>query len=98
MRTVALLPVSSDIPILEFAQKLQDSLRDMGANPAFIQTRNIMKHLGKHAFTRLGRLKLLSWLNDREEMHRIVLYVADGNVNAPWTQRCIRQVYTILIF
>lgn len=97
LRTVALLPVSADTPTLEFAQKLYESLRDMNANPGLIQTRSIMNHLGRHAFTRLGRLKLMSWLHEQEETHRIVLYVADGGVTAPWTQRCIRQVTTIIL-
>ena len=97
LRTVALLPVSADTPILEFAQKLYDSLREMNANPGLIQTRSIMNHLGRHAFTRLGRLKLMSWLHEQEETHRIVLYVADGGVTAPWTQRCIRQVNSVML-
>ena len=62
LRTVALLPVSSDTPILEFAQKLYEALSDMNSNPGLIQTRHIMEHLGRHAFTKLGRLKLMSWL------------------------------------
>lgn len=96
MRTVALVPVSGDVPILEFAEKLHEALTEMGVSAGLIQTRKIMNHLGKHAFTRLGRLKLLSWLAEQEETHRIVLYVADGGVTSPWTQRCIRQVSSTL--
>jgi lysophospholipid hydrolase len=97
LRTVALLPVSNEVPILEFAARLHEALNTMGERTGLIQTRNIMAHLGRHAFTRLGRLKLMGWLHDLEETHRIILYVADGGVTAPWTQRCIRQVKNSLI-
>ena len=57
----------------------------------------VMNNLGKHAFTRLGRLKLNGWLAEHEELSRIVLYIADGGVNNPWTVRCVRQVIPKLI-
>jgi lysophospholipid hydrolase len=93
LKTVAILPVSGDVPILEFAENLHDSLREIGVSAGLLQTKSILNHLGRHAFTKLGRLKLLSWLAECEENYRIVLYVADGGVTAPWTQRCIRQVF-----
>jgi lysophospholipid hydrolase len=92
LKTVALLPVNGEIPILEFAERLTEAFLGMNVAAGCIHTRTVMSQLGRHAFTKLGRLKLLSWLAEQEESHRIVLYVADGGVNAPWTQRCIRQV------
>jgi lysophospholipid hydrolase len=92
LKTIALLPVNSDIPIVEFARELHEAFAILGVVAGCVDTRTVMSHLGKHAFTKLGRLKLLSWLAEQEESHRIVLYVADGGVNAPWTQRCVRQV------
>lgn len=40
--------------------------------------------------------RLSSWLGQQEDVHRIVLYQADGTLT-PWTQRCIRQADCILI-
>ena len=51
-----------------------------------------MQVLGRHAFSRMGQLKLAGWLAENEQKYRIVLYVADTAVSAPWTQTCIRQV------
>jgi hypothetical protein len=51
-----------------------------------------MQVLGRHAFSRMGTLKLAGWLAETEQKYRIVLYVADTAVSAPWTQTCIRQV------
>ena len=97
LRTVAILPVTGDIPILEFANRLRDSLNLIGATVALLNTANVTSQLGKHAFTRIGRLKLLTWLAEQEETHRLVMYVADGGVNSPWTQRCVRQADCILL-
>ncbi|KAI9190694.1 uncharacterized protein BJ171DRAFT_434169 [Polychytrium aggregatum] len=97
LKTVALLPVNGITPIAEFADKLGDALELIGASVARLNTSAVMSKLGKHAFNRLGRLKLNNWLAEQEESYRIVLYIADGGVNAPWTQRCIRQADCILL-
>lgn len=55
-----------------------------------------MQVLGRHAFSRMGTLKLAGWLAETEQKYRIVLYVADTAVSAPWTQTCIRQVSAAL--
>ncbi|EGF82642.1 hypothetical protein BATDEDRAFT_9648 [Batrachochytrium dendrobatidis JAM81] len=97
LKTVAILPVTSIVPVFEFADHIRDALQLIGASVAFLNTASVMRELGKHAFTRLGRLKLMSWLSEQEESHRLVLYVADGGVSSPWTQRCVRQADCILL-
>ncbi|TPX32972.1 hypothetical protein SmJEL517_g04011 [Synchytrium microbalum] len=97
LKTVAILPVSGSVPIMDFADKLRDAFELVGASVAMLNTSSIMSALGKHAFSRMGRLKLMGWLADQEEHHRLVLYVADGGVNSPWTQRCVRQADCILL-
>ncbi|KAJ3090881.1 phosphatidylcholine and lysophosphatidylcholine phospholipase [Quaeritorhiza haematococci] len=97
LKTLAILPVTSSVPIVEFANHLREALELVGASVALLNTAVVLNQLGKHAFSRLGRLKLMSWLADQEEMHRLVLYVADGGVNNPWTQRCVRQADCIFL-
>ncbi|TPX39635.1 hypothetical protein SeMB42_g06300 [Synchytrium endobioticum] len=97
LKTVAILPVSGGVPIMDFADKLRDALDLVGASVALLNTSSVMAALGRHAFSRMGRLKTISWLADQEEHHRLILYVADGGVNAPWTQRCVRQADCILL-
>ncbi|KAJ3121209.1 phosphatidylcholine and lysophosphatidylcholine phospholipase [Nowakowskiella sp. JEL0407] len=97
IKTVAILPVSNIVPVSEFATKLLEALRSVGERVSFLDMESVLTKLGKHAFTRLGRLKLLSWLAEQEETYRLVLYVADGGVSSPWTQRCIRQADCILL-
>lgn len=97
MKTVAILPVNSLVPIAEFADKLKEALALLGASIHVLNTSAVMTRMGKHAFSRFGRLKLMSWLNEVEDRHRLVMYVADGGVNSPWTQRCVRQADCILL-
>jgi len=92
LKTVAILPSSRSVPIAAFAKKLQNALEDIGAPTAYLNQASLSDHLGRHAFTRMGKLKVAGWLADQEQRYRIVLYVADSSVNAPWTQTCIRQV------
>jgi lysophospholipid hydrolase len=97
LKTVAFIPISKEVPILDFAENLQNALYAMNVRSRFLDTRAITSQLGRHAFTKLGRLKLISWLAEQEEHHRLVMYIADGGINSPWTQRCIRQADCIIV-
>jgi lysophospholipid hydrolase len=97
LKTVAILPVTNEVPVLEFANRLKESLLLIGGTVTLLNNSSVSEQLGKHAFSRIGRLKLLSWLAEQEETQRLVIYVADGGVNSPWTQRCIRQADCILL-
>ncbi|EJD52213.1 patatin-domain-containing protein [Auricularia subglabra TFB-10046 SS5] len=97
MKTVALLPVSQNIPIEAFAKKLHAALESIGAPTSYLNQASVMSHLGRHAFTRMGQLKVASWLTDQELRYRMVLYVVDSPVSAPWTQTCVRQADCVLV-
>ena len=99
MRTVAILPVTTGVPVVELGNRLLAALSQIGV-PSGVTLLNqaiILSHLGRHAFNRMGRLKLAQYLADLEEKYGMVLYVADTNVNAPWTQTCIAQADCILL-
>ncbi|KAG6911335.1 hypothetical protein DXG01_001006 [Tephrocybe rancida] len=97
LKTVAILPVSRNVPIDAFARKLQAALEGIGASTSFLNQASISSHLGRHAFTRMGKLKSAGWLADQEQKYRTVLYVADSPVNSSWTQTCIRQADCVMI-
>ncbi|KAJ8058655.1 hypothetical protein OCU04_012831 [Sclerotinia nivalis] len=99
LRTVAILPVTAGVPVVEFGSRLMNALTQIGA-PNGVTSLNqaaILNHLGRHAFSRMGRLKLSQYLADLEEKYGLVLYIADTNVNSPWTQTCISQADCILL-
>lgn len=56
-----------------------------------------MRQLGRHAFSKMGKLKVAGWLADQEQKYRIVLYVVDTAVSSQWTMTSIRQADYILV-
>ena len=98
LRTVGILPVRQGIPIMEFAKKLQRGIAvGVGAGCQLLNQERVLETLGRHAFNRMGKLKLAGWLSELEERWDMVLYVADTGVNSPWTQTCISQADCILL-
>ncbi|KAJ4300407.1 phosphatidylcholine and lysophosphatidylcholine phospholipase [Collariella sp. IMI 366227] len=99
LRTVAILPVSAGVPVAEFGNRLLNALTEVGApnGATSLNSAAVLNHLGKHAFNRMGKLKLSHYLADLEEKYGLVIYVADTNVNAPWTQTCIAQADCVLL-
>lgn len=96
--TVAILPVHTSYHRLavDFAYRLRDEIFTMGST-LLLDSATMVDVLGRHAFSAFGKLKLLEWLNQTEEEHRVVIYLADSVVQSRWTQRCIRQADCILL-
>ncbi|KAI2413205.1 phosphatidylcholine and lysophosphatidylcholine phospholipase [Ophidiomyces ophidiicola] len=99
LRTVAILPVTTGIPVIEFGNRLLNAFNQVGVTNGVtsLHQADILNHLGRHAFSKMGKLKLAQYLADLEERYGMVLYVADTSVNAPWTQTCISQADCILL-
>ncbi|KAF9512765.1 hypothetical protein BS47DRAFT_1372722 [Hydnum rufescens UP504] len=89
LKTVAIVPSARN--------KLQAALEDNGAPTSYLTQASITSHLGRHSFTKVGKLRVAGWLADQEQRYRIVLYVADSAVSAQWTQTCIRQADCIML-
>ncbi|XP_077457312.1 patatin-like phospholipase domain-containing protein 7 [Stigmatopora argus] len=95
LSTVAILPVSDEIPLMAFTLELQHALSGIG--PTLLLTSDIIKQrLGTAALDSVHEYRLSSWLGQQEDIHRIVLYQSDPGLT-PWTQRCIRQADCIII-
>uniref|UniRef100_A0A8C0VND8 lysophospholipase n=1 Tax=Cyanistes caeruleus TaxID=156563 RepID=A0A8C0VND8_CYACU len=95
LSTVAIMPVSKEVPLTAFTLELKHALSAVG--PALLLTSdNIKQRLGSAALDSIHEYRLTSWLGQQEDIHRIVLYQADSTLT-PWTQRCIRQADCILI-
>ena len=93
LRTVGIIPVRHGIPIMEFAKNLQRGIAaGVGVGCQLLNQERVLETLGRHAFNRMGKLKLAGYLGELEEKWDMVLYVADTGVNSPWTQTCISQV------
>ncbi|KAM0789045.1 hypothetical protein ACM66B_003110 [Microbotryomycetes sp. NB124-2] len=97
LKTVAIIPVNRHVPVAAFAEKLFNALEGIGAPTSYLNQATVMQVLGRHAFSKMGTLKLAGWLTETEQKYRIVMYVADTAVSAPWTQTCIRQADCIML-
>lgn len=78
LRTVAVLPVTAGVPVVEFGNKLVNALTQVGTpnGTVLLNQAGILNHLGKHAFNKMGKLKLSQYLADLEEKYGLVIYVA----------------------
>ncbi|KAG8011645.1 Patatin-like phospholipase domain-containing protein 7, partial [Nibea albiflora] len=95
LSTVAILPVSEEVPLTAFTLELQHALSGIG--PTLLLTSDSIKQrLGSAALDSVHEYRLSSWLGQQEDIHRIVLYQSDPGLT-PWTQRCIRQADCIII-
>uniref|UniRef100_A0A8C3NRF8 lysophospholipase n=1 Tax=Geospiza parvula TaxID=87175 RepID=A0A8C3NRF8_GEOPR len=92
LSTVAIMPVSEEVPLTAFTLELKHALSAVGecSLVASQQTSPAGHSRDIHEY------RLTSWLGQQEDIHRIVLYQADSTLT-PWTQRCIRQADCILI-
>lgn len=98
LRTIAILPVEPAMyrPAAEFCHRLREELA-CSAPTLLLESSHVVDRLGKHAFSAIGKLKLLEFLNQVETDHRVVLYLADPVPQSRWTRRCIRQADCVLL-
>ncbi|XP_008209646.1 neuropathy target esterase sws isoform X2 [Nasonia vitripennis] len=93
--TVAIVPITDDVPLTAFTYELYHSLCAIG--PCLRLTSDVIrKTLGSSIMESMNEYRLTSWLAQQEDQHRISLYQCDSNYT-PWTQRCVRQADCILI-
>ena len=92
LKTVAILPTTRHVPVTAFAKQLHAALEGIRSPTSLLNQVSVTQHLGRHAFTRMGKLKVAGWLAELEQRYRIMLYVADSPVNLLWTPTCMRQV------
>lgn len=78
LRTVAVLPVTAGVPVVEFGNRLMSALSQVGTpnGATSLNQSAILNHLGRHAFNKMGKLKLAQYLADLEEKYGLVIYVA----------------------
>ncbi|CAB3221639.1 unnamed protein product [Arctia plantaginis] len=93
--TVAVVPVSDDVPLTSFTYELYHSLCAVG--PTVRLTSDVIrKLLGLTIMDPNNEYRLSSWLAQQEDKHKVAIYQCDPSLTQ-WTQRCIRQADCILI-
>lgn len=84
LRTVAVLPVTAGVPVVDFGNRLMNALAQVGPpnGATSLNQSAILNHLGKHAFNKMGKLRLTQYLADLEEKYGLVVYIA-GKTETP---------------
>lgn len=94
---VAILPISKDVPIDEYASRLRDSLADTDTPCSLFGSRDLPARFDGLESADDSRFRLLgSWLDEREVAGETLLLQADWSLT-PWTQRCLCQADLILL-
>lgn len=85
LRTVAVLPITAGVPVVEFGNRLMNALTQVGPpnGATSLNQAAILNHLGKHAFNKMGKLRLSQYLADLEEKYGLVVYVAGKRPKIP---------------
>ncbi|XP_018493909.1 patatin-like phospholipase domain-containing protein 7 [Galendromus occidentalis] len=91
--TIALLPVTDDVPLHAFAMELNYAIQGLSLR---LTSDYVKKELGPNALDKSNEYRLCSWLGQLEDRHKILLYQCDRDFTS-WTQQCIRQADCILI-
>ncbi|GFN73554.1 LOW QUALITY PROTEIN: neuropathy target esterase sws [Plakobranchus ocellatus] len=95
LATIAIVPVTEDVPLTNFALELQHALLAIG--PTVRLTPDIVRaRLGTAALDGVNEFRLFNWLSQQEDIHRMVLYQCDHQLTK-WSKHCLRQADCILI-
>ncbi|KAH3685367.1 hypothetical protein WICPIJ_003652 [Wickerhamomyces pijperi] len=96
-KTITILPTTSGLPVNEFASHLIQAFEKVNRSVIGLNQQSMLTHLGKYAFDKLSTLRQSGFFSDLEERFKIVVYIADTNVNSSWTSSCIQQGDCILL-
>ncbi|XP_031629019.1 neuropathy target esterase sws isoform X1 [Contarinia nasturtii] len=93
--TVALVPLSDDVPLSAFAYEIYHSLCAIGPTLR-LTSDDVHKALGPGILEAHYEYRLTSWLAQQEDRNTLTLYQNDYALNE-WTQRCLRQADVIIL-
>ncbi|KAJ2522314.1 phosphatidylcholine and lysophosphatidylcholine phospholipase [Coemansia sp. RSA 1939] len=97
LKSIAIIPVSSDVPVHAFAEQLEEAMKCVAGDVALLDHTAVSRVLGRHAFSRIARLKIASWIVELEQRCRLLLHVADGGISSQWIRHCVRHSDFILL-
>jgi hypothetical protein len=95
-RTIAVLPLSSEVPVELFTTRLVNAIVDTGIrdprNMVVLDSDKILTTLGGDIFNKAGNLRLESYLARNEENAKLTLLVGDLSPQSTWTRACMANV------
>ncbi len=95
--TIAIIPVSLNVPLSRFATQLSTSLGSaLHLNSTSFDQRLSKKGAAQTPKDHPTSLTLETWLSEQETVYNYIVYETDPDWT-PWTRRCIRNADRILI-
>jgi lysophospholipid hydrolase len=98
LSTVAIVPISPDVPVTNFATQLAAALGSSVHSVLHLNHKTMAKQFNRDPnLLREGQqVAATNWLAEQEEKHDIVLYEAQYGATS-WTHRCLRQADCIIL-
>ncbi|KAI0986672.1 hypothetical protein GJ496_005410 [Pomphorhynchus laevis] len=94
LSTVAVFPINDKVQIDHFTESLANALQSYGS-VIRLTRQSILDRLGSSALASINEHRLLAWLSQQEEQHRLVIYQCSSKFNT-WSRRCVRQADCVL--
>jgi lysophospholipid hydrolase len=100
-RTIAILPLSAEVPIEQFVKGLTDAIINLGikkpGNLAILDSNTILRSLGGNVFDKIGNLRLENYITHLEDNLEVIICMGDTSAHSTWTRMCISHVSQCLI-
>lgn len=100
VETIAIIPVSAEIPIERFCDRFLTALKEH--TKAVLITRDVVDQaLGRSGIAGTAEndpttLRIAQWLTEQEAIHEMVVYQAESHWS-PWTERAVSHADQILL-
>jgi len=99
--TLAVVPISKEVPLTEFCQRLVAAFSTYGQTRHLNRQRvddQLEEGAAQSELHDPENSRVVAWLSEQEMRYRFVIYESDADLSAtPWTKRCIRQADQILL-
>ncbi|KAJ3313227.1 phosphatidylcholine and lysophosphatidylcholine phospholipase, partial [Gonapodya sp. JEL0774] len=96
VHVVGIVPVAKRVPISEFASRFSLALQSEGAHVFTLNEQDALQLTGGAPTESASDMRLQAWLLNREYRGSIVLLVANGEPESPWTRACTQQADMLL--
>lgn len=97
LKTVSIVSIHDQVPLVSFVHRLIDALVGMEHKCLVLDCHSIIEILGKQIFSPMGRLKLVTWLSEQELQYDLILYIASPTQSKWWNKQCVCQSDLILM-
>lgn len=100
VRTIAVLPLSVDVPTERFARLLHNSIVNTGIESErsiiTLTSGAVLTSLHGLVFNNAGRARLADYLTALEGRVNVTLFIAEHSADSEWTRVCVERVSPVL--